>query len=335
MSDFFLKPGALTTRQEVKDNCGGGQGMGILTSNTSPNIFLFSDPAAGEESGFHDGWLPVPDEQGYLFEYTGDGQGNQTFVGTFGPRNAAILKHKNPHRGTHETFPERTLRVFKATGRKVGRKTADQRYVGSFQQDDLVPYRVEERPNKAGKQRTVIVFQLRPIDAMEPTPEYTIPPMSFTQSSVVSADATTSTLVEPETSDGTPLARSASPKTKVERHESQLCNDFRAMLEEHEHKVKRFQIRPEGYSTTLVTDLYDVSSHVLFEAKGSTTRENVRMAIGQLMDYRRHVEPADPRLAVLLPKRPQEDLVNLLQSVDIHLVYREGDHFVGWPVPNP
>ncbi|MFF1658096.1 hypothetical protein [Streptomyces sp. NPDC058255] len=56
------------------------------------------------------------------------------------------------------------------------------------------------------------------------------------------------------------------------------------------------------------------------------------MAIGQLLDYRRHVPPKDARLVVVLPERPEDDLAGLIESAGMGLVYEDGDKFVGWPV---
>ena len=49
------------------------------------------------------------------------------------------------------------------------------------------------------------------------------------------------------------------------------------------------------------------------------------MALGQLLDYRRFVEAAE--CAILLPERPRQDLVALIQSAGVDLYWREGDRF--------
>lgn len=54
----------------------------------------------------------------------------------------------------------------------------------------------------------------------------------------------------------------------------------------------------------------------LIEAKNSDSREALRVAIGQLYDYRRFYEPP-VRLAVLLPHRPNLGRSILLQSAGI------------------
>jgi hypothetical protein len=55
------------------------------------------------------------------------------------------------------------------------------------------------------------------------------------------------------------------------------------------------------------------------------------MATGQLLDYRRHVSPPNPALAVLLPEEPHEDLKSLLAEVGIALAYWNGTTFIGVP----
>lgn len=73
-------------------------------------------------------------------------------------------------------------------------------------------------------------------------------------------------------------------------------------------------------------DLVDETDHVLYEAKGDILRTSVRMAIGQLFDYRRFEQPS-PRLAVLLPCQPAPDLIELVHSVPASVVWRTEDGF--------
>lgn len=54
----------------------------------------------------------------------------------------------------------------------------------------------------------------------------------------------------------------------------------------------------------LFVDLFDLTHWQLLEAKATTSREAIRMAIGQLRDYKRYYYGRHPSLAVLLPLRP-------------------------------
>jgi hypothetical protein len=86
-------------------------------------------------------------------------------------------------------------------------------------------------------------------------------------------------------------------------------------------------ITPAGEAKPLFTDLYIRADLELIEAKGTVDRNAIRMAIGQLFDYRRFL-PTDVRCAVLLPERPRPDLCALLISLGITIYYPEGEGFV-------
>jgi hypothetical protein len=120
---------------------------------------------------------------------------------------------------------------------------------------------------------------------------------------------------------------------KVLRREGELVTAFEAHLEAAGHTTHSFQFTIKGEPGALTPDLYDATDHALYEAKGLTTRANVRMAIGQLLDYRRRVPNRDDlRLAVLLPSEPTEDVQELLEELGIGLVYQTEDGFAGWPL---
>lgn len=76
----------------------------------------------------------------------------------------------------------------------------------------------------------------------------------------------------------------------------------------------------------LVCDAFDHRTKRLIEAKASATRQDVRMAIGQLLDYRRHMAPG-ARLTVLLPTEPSTDVQDLLASVKINIIVPDGKKF--------
>ncbi|ARF59636.1 hypothetical protein B1H19_22800 [Streptomyces gilvosporeus] len=304
---------------------GGGPQGGIVTSATTPNILIYSDHETGHRYGYYDGWLAEEDEKGPIFEYTGAGRiGDQTFTGRTGTGNKAILQHVDDGRA---------LRVFIAAGKVPGSGAKYQRYVGEFALDADLPYIIRQVPDDNGNLRKAIVFRLRPAGAVGREEQDDIPPAEKTRATLVPADVTASTMVEPENNKKTKGKRSAQPGTETERREAALSDDFQAFLKSRGHQVKRFQIKIEGLTSTLVTDLYDVTDHVLYEAKGSATRKDVRMAIGQLLDYRRHVTPAEPQLAILLPSKPDLDLRELLHKEGIALVYRGSGEFVGRILP--
>ena len=76
----------------------------------------------------------------------------------------------------------------------------------------------------------------------------------------------------------------------------------------------------------MFTDIYDKTTETLYEAKGSVARASIRMAIGQLADYARLVDPT-PKKAILVPERPRADLMDLLRAEGIAVFFPEGSTF--------
>jgi hypothetical protein len=107
---------------------------------------------------------------------------------------------------------------------------------------------------------------------------------------------------------------------EAERREQQLVLAYFQFLREKGLHVTRHLIRPEGEAKPMFSDLYDATRNNLLEAKGTVTREAIRMAIGQLADYRRFIEPR-PSCGVLLPERPRPDLETLLSTESVAMVW--------------
>ena len=105
------------------------------------------------------------------------------------------------------------------------------------------------------------------------------------------------------------------------RREAELVQRYRKHAERLGLVVRSRKIRPPGETVALRTDLYIETTDELCEAKGITTREAVRSAVGQVLDYRRHLNPKS--LAVLLPTRPSNDLIAFMHSVDISCIYED------------
>ena len=110
------------------------------------------------------------------------------------------------------------------------------------------------------------------------------------------------------------------------RREQSLVLAYRDHLESQGHKVKRGRYPLSTRGSALVCDLVDLTEGVLYEAKGDINRSSVRMAIGQLLDYR-HLEPSTVDLAVLLPRKPTQDIIDLILSVPAAVVWRTSDGF--------
>ncbi|GAB3474541.1 hypothetical protein GCM10027521_03120 [Amycolatopsis cihanbeyliensis] len=73
----------------------------------------------------------------------------------------------------------------------------------------------------------------------------------------------------------------------------------------------------------LVCDLFDPETNTLIEAKASNERSDVRLALGQLLDYQHHIKP-DAELAVLLPVPPSASVAEVLHAHDVTVISRDG-----------
>lgn len=84
---------------------------------------------------------------------------------------------------------------------------------------------------------------------------------------------------------------------------------------------------PDDLKCDLFLKDFEGDRGLLIEAKGNTSRESIRTAIGQLFDYRRYFVSGSklPRLAILLPNRLDSDLEELCSSLQIAVVWKRSD----------
>ncbi|WP_338890492.1 hypothetical protein [Rhodococcus sovatensis] len=131
-----------------------------------------------------------------------------------------------------------------------------------------------------------------------------------------------------------PLQRKMTPAYDVEsfasyrarRAESDLVDRFVAGLRPERLDLSGCQLQVEGVNRPLLVDLLDHTNNVLYKAKASASREAVRMALGHLLDYRRHIE-TKPSTCMLLPERPADDLIDLLREYSVGCVYEKSNGF--------
>jgi hypothetical protein len=294
VTTWDLSPGDEIERKRLQEIYGGRTQGGIGPSRKSPNVFIFSDPVAGEPHGYFDGWR----EDG-CFHYTGEGQyGDQVMKSG----NAAILNHENEGRA---------LRVFMgARGRIV--------YEDEFGLHTSEPwYETEAQETGNGPIRKVIVFRLRP-KTIAPRP-------SQSKLDTVLDGQVTEVPIEQQWTERMFVAPSQEER-EAERREQKLVRAFEAHLKKRGHVVHRLKIVPPGEAKPLFCDLRDSTANTLVEAKGSVTRQAIRMAIGQLADYRRFTDPK-ARPAVLVPEPPRSDLLALLKSQGIDAIWPTAEGF--------
>lgn len=113
----------------------------------------------------------------------------------------------------------------------------------------------------------------------------------------------------------------ARPPGTADPRESHLVHEYIDHLQALGDEVGALLV-PLSSGRRIRSDVINITRKALVEAKGASTRENIRTAIGQILDYQRFWTP---RLrAVLLPDEPDADLSKLLDSVGIKAIWRDG-----------
>ena len=292
MSNIKYTPGESVRRVDLHEEYGGRRQGGISPSQVSKNVFIFTDPKTGILHGYlYDGWR----EDGY-FHYTGEGQrGDQRMV----QGNRSIRDHAHENRELH---------VFEVTNGKAT-------YLDQFEYVD--DYLADAPESGTDDTRSVIVFRLRP-KTVAPGP-------NRSKVDRLGHEAVKEVPVEQHLTESV-LVGPAEQSHEAQRREQKLVQDLFVYLELDGHEVCRLQFLPPGEPAPIFCDLYDKTENVIYEAKGSVARPSIRMAVGQLADYVRLVEPT-PSKVILLPERPRPDLLALARSQGIEVTWRSGDGF--------
>jgi hypothetical protein len=298
MTKWTLNPGDRIERKVLQERYGGRTQGGIGPSKSSPNVLLFTDPASGEKHGYFDGWQPDG-----CFHYTGEGQfGDQRMLSG----NAAIRRHAEEGRA---------LRLFQGARGVVT-------YIDEFGLDPTEPWYETDAPESSAagqdrKIRKVIVFKLRPktTEPQRPTSKL---------AEVVGGSQVEGIPIESRLSEKS-FVNPSGETYEAERREAALVERLAGFLRANGHSVYRHKIMPDDEWRPLFTDLYVEDLNLVIEGKGSATRENVRMAIGQLADYSRFFD--GPKRAILLPSPPRPDLSALAASQAIAVIWPTNDGF--------
>ncbi len=293
---------SLTTRADLVKQYGGSRySGGIVPALASNNVFLFSDPSEGVKYGYN---FDGPGEDQSYF-YTAQGTlGDHAESGN----NGAVLGH---------VAASRDLRLFVADGYVGKSKTKLQRYIGQFRIDPMGPASWQPAPDSSGAVRQVLIFHLLPVG------ETALKELD--QEAGASPSLTVARMVPPEVDDSIFYETSGSEPTTASRIESGLVESFRAWLGHPSYAVKRWAIRVPGTRSPLLSDIYDTTTKTLYEAKSSPARSDVRMAIGQLLDYQRHIPISKLTCSLLLPSRPTDDLVDLVHYAQMGVTFRLRD----------
>ncbi|MEV6909467.1 hypothetical protein [Amycolatopsis sp. NPDC051071] len=287
-----LTPGTHLPRREIHQRFGGRPQSGISPSSRARVVMFFAVTDSPVGAGFFGGL----GDDGYL-HYFGEGQsGDQQFT----QGNKAVLNHQQDGRSL-EGF------VSGPTGTT---------YLGEFILADY--YRVDAPdPTNPHLQRQVIVFRLKPLGDLPVS--LPMAPYALAQAPRIEAAP-----LIPHTERNQNLRRSS----RAEKNE--LADRYTQHLQRIGHKTSMLSFLPSEEAQPFSPSLWDDTARELVEIKAQVTRDQIRSAIGSLLDCARFVDAA--ALVLLVPTRPRPDLLALLKHTGITVVYEDDN---GWVREEP
>ena len=203
-------------------------------------------------------------------------------------------------------------------------------YENEFTLDETDPYFWTISTDNEGKLRDSIVFRLKPVK------KYSIKNPIASKIESVSR-----TIVKEIAIEKSSIKNSRKTVTYIsqgikDRKEARLVEEYNLYRKKEKlsdlirHTVQiHFPKRK-----ILFTDGYESESKTLVEAKATNQRDErdkIRMAIGQLFDYRKLLEEENVKVnnvAILIPTCPSKDLLELLKDLKIKIIFKECTKFI-------
>lgn len=111
--------------------------------------------------------------------------------------------------------------------------------------------------------------------------------------------------------------------TEARREEAKLLDNYKQWLKKKGRKLSRLQLGRNE------CDAWEAERQNLIEAKGTISRKDIRMAVGQLIDYAYQMrnDLGDPNKAILLPEKPYPSDVKWIESAGISVIWRNDRRF--------
>jgi len=293
--DWPFTPGQTTTRKMVHDKVGGNRQKGITAIDGSKDVLIFSDPVSGREYGYDrfEGFR----EDG-SFWYTGEGTVGDQSIDQYG--NKTLIE---------SDLNQTRLRLFMTQG-------VNATYVGEVVLGDP-PFEWKRAPDKEGNERDIAVFHLVPVTRITP-PNTAVP-----------APQPATAWTPPADSNYTVSGTIVNGRN-VSRQEMKLQGRYGTWLQDQGNTVLRRPVLVPSTGVQVFPDLYNATTKTVVEAKKSASREYVREAIGQVLDYKNLLALEGEEginAAILLPGLPEPDLVFLCAGLAIEVIIPDGNGF--------
>jgi len=282
----------------MHEKVGGSFRHGMTSCSEGNEFLLFHDKKKSVKFGYHV-WEGLQADG--KFHYTGQGtQGDQTLTKS----NLALIRAGELGHAIHLIESVDGICT----------------YIGEYLLDDP-NFFIEEAPDALQQSlRNVYVFRL--------TPKSYFHNYLPSESSLQKLKGQPKPWIPPNFTDVFPVQLSKTAANIV-RDEFKLQNEFGTFLLEQGHDVLSFDFKLPGANGTLKPDFWIKDLGLIVEAKPSISREHIRMAIGQVLDYVHLASQLGLQMkpAVLLPSMPSADLADLLQELGIQLIYKSDIEF--------
>ena len=282
----------------MHEKVGGSFRHGMTSCSEGNEFLLFHDKKKSVKFGYHV-WEGLQADG--KFHFTGQGtQGDQTLTKS----NLALIRAGELGHAIHLI-------------ESVDGVCA---YIGEYLLDDP-NFFIEEAPDALQESlRKVFVFRLTPKSHFHndfPSNE-----------SLQKIAGQSKPWIPPEYTDISPVQLSK-VAANIVRDEFKLQSEFGLFLLDQGHNVLSFDFKLPGANGTLKPDFWIKDLGLIVEAKPSISREHIRMAIGQVLDYVHLAAQLGLQMkpAVLLPSLPSNDLVDLIQELGIQLIYKSDMKF--------
>ena len=294
---FPFKPGETIKRDDIHRAIGGSFRHGMTSCLNKSGFAIFHNPEAGSRFGYN---LWEGFDINGAFNFTGQGKlGDQKLT----KNNLKLLN----------TFDEAIpIYLFMASG--DGKPYT---YFGEYCLANPA-YDIREAPDSEGALRKVFVFHLTPLGVTE------------------TGRSPVATQLELSISPWSPPPTSHLKKnvgvaavSQVVRREHQLQKSFGEFLIKQNIQPSNLSLVIPGSSVSVRPDLYISSPAYVIEAKASSSRDFMRQAIGQVLDYANllFIKGIRAQASILVPTVPSEDLLKLLKQLDIELIFSNNDGF--------
>ncbi len=300
---FPIEQGQKLTKREIHDLVGGSDQHAMTSCLNGTAFLIFYDPKTSRKNRY-DLW--EGQQVDGTFWYTGQGLvGDQKMTRS----NSGLVKAAEYGKPIH-FFRRPEIGVKREKGNPY-------EYVGPVVLGDP-PYEVKTAPDTRGNERQVFVFRL----------------VNFGGQSVETSKKMNLEGIVLDIADWTPLQSESAQLTDLERNaratvleENKLQNRFGKYLSHNGLEPERVSIQIGGIKGSLIPDFVVKQWGFVVEAKPTLSREHIRLAIGQVLDYAYLLRRArsDLKPAILLPGRPQEDLLELIISLDITVIAEISD----------